>query len=76
MSDYYLADDLARKRDRERKSSNANHADTPPKQAQDIKVTLLGDFLFSSSEPQGCDPYNSTQGKSPREAWRTRRDRR
>jgi hypothetical protein len=44
--------------------------------SQDMKVTLLGDFLFPTSEPQGCDPYNSTQGKSAREAWRTRRDRR
>ena len=74
MSDYYLADDVARKRTRER--DNASQSATPPKQAQDVKVTLLGDFLFTSNEPQGCDPYNSTHGKSPREVWRTRRDRR
>ena len=74
MSDYYLADvkaeERARQRQRDLESSRA------PKQSQDMKVTLLGDFLFPSSEPQGCDPYNSTHGKSPREAWRTRRDRR
>jgi hypothetical protein len=74
MSDYYLADDLARKRARERERASQTHK--APKQAQDVKVTILGDFLFTSSEPQGCDPYNSTHGKSPREAWTTRRDRR
>jgi hypothetical protein len=72
MSDYYLADDLARKRERER----ARKSEPPAKQAQDVKVTLMGDFLFSSSEPQGCDPYNSTHGKSARDAWKMRRDRR
>ena len=41
-----------------------------------MKVTLLGDFLFPTSEPRGCDPYNSTHGKSFREAWRMRRERR
>ena len=41
-----------------------------------MKVTLLGDFLFPSNEPQGCDPYNSAQGKTTREAWKTRRERR
>jgi hypothetical protein len=41
-----------------------------------MKVTLLGDFLFPTNEPQGCDPYNNTYGNAAREAWRTRRDRR
>ena len=74
MSDYYLADVKAEERARQRKRD----LETPRehKQSQDMKVTLLGDFLFPSSEPQGCDPYNSTQGRSLREAWRTRRDRR
>ena len=74
MSDYYLADVKAEERARQRK----RELETPRelKQSQDMKVTLLGDFLFPTSEPQGCDPYNSTQGKSAREAWRTRRDRR
>jgi len=74
MSDYYLADVKAEERARQRE----RELDTPrePKKSQDMKVTLLGDFLFPSSEPQGCDPYNSTQGKPILEAWRTRRDRR
>lgn len=74
MSDYYLADELARKRERERERTRAG--DPPTKQAQDVKVSLMGDFLFTTSEPQGCDPYNSTQGKAAREAWKSRRDRR
>ena len=74
MSDYYLADLKAEERERQRRS--ALDQAQAPKKSQDMKVTLLGDFLFPSSEPQGCDPYNSTQGRSAREAWRTRRDRR
>lgn len=71
MSEYYLADHKAEERARQRP------ADLRPQQrSQDIKVTLLGDFLFPSGEPQGCDPYNSTQGTAAREAWRTRRERR
>jgi hypothetical protein len=73
MSEYYLADVRARervgKRDREHTASDA-------RQEQEMKVTLLGDFLFPSTEPEGCDPYNATNGKSAREVWRTRRDRR
>jgi hypothetical protein len=74
MSDYYLADLKAEERARQRK-----HEPDPtrePKKSQDMKVTLLGDFLFPTSEPQGCDPYNSAQGKAAREAWKMRRDRR
>jgi hypothetical protein len=73
MSDYYLADhkaaERARQRDREREPRE-------PARAEDIKVTLLGDFMFPSSESPGFDPYNSTQGKATRDVWRTRRDRR
>jgi len=72
MSDYYLADMKAEERAQQRRLESTR----PPKRSQDMKVTLLGDFLFPTSEPQGCDPYNSTHGKSSREAWRTRRDRR
>ena len=74
MSDYYLADVKAeeRARQRQRQLEPAREA----KKSQDMKVTLLGDFLFPTSEPQGCDPYNSTNGKAAREAWRTRRERR
>jgi hypothetical protein len=74
MSEYFLADLKAAERARQRQ----REMDPPkaPKQSQDMKVTLLGDFLFPSSEPQGCDPYNNTHGKSAREVWRTRRDRR
>jgi len=74
MSDYYLADMKAEERARQRQRELTPARE--PKQSQDMKVTLLGDFLFPSNEPRGCDPYNSTHGKSAREAWRTRRDRR
>ena len=74
MSDYYLADVKAEERERQRRS--ATEAPREPKESQNMKVTLLGDFLFPSSEPQGCDPYNSTHGKAVPEAWRARRDRR
>jgi len=74
MSDYYLADVKAEERERQRRS--ATEAPREPKESQNMKVTLLGDFLFPSGEPRGCDPYNSTHGKSVREAWRTRRERR
>jgi hypothetical protein len=73
MSDYYLADVRAEERAHQREKDRQPEK---PKQAQDMKVTLLGDFLFPSSEPQGCDPYNAMNGKSSREAWKTRRDRR
>ena len=73
MSDYYLADhkaaERARQRDREREPRE-------PAKAENIKVTLLGDFMFPTSEPAGCDPYNSTQGKSTRDVWPKPRERR
>ena len=74
MSDYYLADQKAKERARQRE--RAPEPTRAAKQSQDMKVTLLGDFLFPSSEPQGCDPYNSTHGKTARDAWKVRRDRR
>ena len=74
MSDYYLADLKAEERARQRRRELEPARE--PKQSQDMKVSLLGDFLFPTSEAQGCDPYNSTQGKAAREAWRTRRERR
>ena len=74
MSDYYLADVKAAERARQR--TRESEPKREPGKSQDIKVTLLGDFLFPSAEPQGCDPYNSTNGKAAREAWRTRRERR
>jgi hypothetical protein len=74
MSEYYLADlkaeERARQRDIEKKKEKA------PARSQDVKITLLGDFLFPTSESQGFDPYNSQQGKTPMEAWRHRRERR
>ena len=73
MSEYYLADLKAEERERQRRS--ASEAPREPKESQNMKVTLLGDFQFPSNEPRGCDPYNSTHGKSVREAWRTRRGR-
>jgi hypothetical protein len=74
MSEYYLADlkaeERARQRDIEKKKEKA------PARSQDVRITLLGDFLFPTSESQGFDPYNSQQGKTPMEAWRHRRERR
>jgi hypothetical protein len=74
MSEYYLADlkaeERARQRDLEKKKEKA------PAKSQDVKITLLGDFLFPTSESQGFDPYNNQQGKTPMEAWRHRRERR
>jgi hypothetical protein len=72
MSEYYLADQKAMERARQRESQSE-----PRKlEAQDVKVQLLGDFFVSNAEPTGCDPYNSTQGKAVRDAWHVRRHRR
>ena len=77
MSEYYLADIRARERDRLREQQlDAERKPNEPKQAQEVKITLLGDFLFHSKESQGFDPYNATNGKAVRDAWKTRRDRR
>lgn len=77
MSEYFLADVRAREREKQRDlERELDRKQKEPKQAQDMKITLLGDFLFPSNEPQGCDPYNATNGRSAREAWKTRRDRR
>ena len=73
MSDYFLADRKAAERAKMRANERDNRNETT---AENIKVTLLGDFLFPSIEPQGCDPYNSQQGKATRDAWRSRRNRR
>lgn len=69
MSEYYLADEKAKQRERQR-------AEQKPKEAQDVKITLLGDFLFASNEPKGFDPYNSSLGKTAQEAWKSPRTRR
>jgi len=74
MSEYYLADQRAEERAQTRESAKTK--ETAPTKSQDIKVTLLGDFLFPSHESHGCDPYNNAQGKPVREAWKSRRDRR
>ena len=72
MSEYYLADQKAKERARQRAA-----ATEPPKtQAQDVKVQLLGDFVSPATEPAGSDPYNSTHGKEARDAWAARRHRR
>ena len=72
MSEYYLADRKAE--DRERRRRNAPEATREAKESQNMKVTLLGDFLFPTNEPRGCDPYNATHGKSIRETWQKKRD--
>jgi len=73
MSEYYLSDhrdeERARKRPRQKESKSTA-------ESQNVKVTLLGEFLFPSGEPRGFDPYNSIQGRSTLDAWRTKRDRR
>jgi hypothetical protein len=77
MSEYFLADVLARERDKRREQElDLQRRQKEPRQAQDMKITLLGDFLFPTNEAQGCDPYNATNGRAARDAWKTRRDRR
>ena len=73
MSEYYLADKRAAERAKQRELDDQSK----PLQSQNIKVTLLGDFLFPAPEPQGCDPYNSTSVKAPGGyVWGAPRDRR
>lgn len=74
MSEYFLADQKAEERARQRELEK-ERAKAPAK-TQDMKVTLLGDFLFPTSETPGCDPYNNHQGKTLIEPWRQRRERR
>ncbi len=63
MSEYFLADIRAREREKRREQElDLRNATQEPKQAQDMKITLLGDFLFPTSEAQGCDPYNAPTG--------------
>ena len=77
MSEYFLADVRANEREKRREQElDLKRRQVEPKQAQDMKITLLGDFLFPTSEPQGCDPYNATNGKAALDAWKMRRDRR
>lgn len=73
MSEYYLADQKAEERSRQKRREHEAVPD--PKQARDIKITLLGDFVFPSQEPQGFDPYDHVNGKTLREAWKSRRQR-
>jgi hypothetical protein len=73
MSEYFLADLKAEERARQRDKLRNEPA---PVQKQEMKVNLLGDFLFPTAEPQGCDPYNSVQGKPVRDNWLHRRERR
>jgi len=74
MSEYYLADQKAEERARRHRFDRK--ADPSPTESQNVKVTLLGDFMFPTSEPQGFDPYNNVHGRTTREAWRSRRERR
>ena len=73
MSEYYLAD---RRPEEHRRPRPAETDGKSLAQSQQVKVTLLGDFLFPAGESQGFDPYNSIHGRSTRDAWRTTRDRR
>jgi len=74
MSEYYLADQRAGERAKQR-GLNRKEEQVSAK-SQNVKVTLLGDFLFPSNERQGFDPYNSLHGRTTREAWMARRERR
>jgi hypothetical protein len=67
MSEYYRAD--RRADDRAQQKRRAQEAPRDTGRSQDVKITLLGDFLFPSDEPRGCDPYNSVQGKTARRDW-------
>lgn len=73
MSEYYLADLKAEERARQR---DMQKKEQPESAKQEMKVTLLGDFLYANSEPQGFDPYNNVQGRTARDVWSNRRDRR
>jgi hypothetical protein len=75
MSEYYLADQKAEERAQQRELEQKERPRAPGK-VQEMRITLLGDFLFPTTEPQGFDPYNSLQGKSTHEPWANRRDRR
>jgi hypothetical protein len=72
MSEYYLADVRAEERARQKQGERQGNG---TKQAQDVKITLLGDFLFPSQEPQGFDPYDHVNGKTLRDAWKSQRHR-
>lgn len=77
MSEYFLADVRAEERARRRAQElELQRKQQEPTQPQDVKITLLGDFLFPSSEPQGFDPYNSSGGMPVHEAWKSVRSRR
>jgi hypothetical protein len=69
MSEYYLADQQAQERGKQRNEEGEN---PPLSQGQDLKATLLGEFMLASGESQGFDPYNTVHGRSPRDAWRLR----
>jgi len=72
MSEYYLADVKAEERARQRELMRNDRPAPVPK--QEMKVSLLGEFLSSGSEPQGFDPYNNVQGRPVRDAWHNRRN--
>lgn len=77
MSEYFLADVRASEREMQRElEPTPGRKKNEAGSAQDVKITLLGDFLFASGEPQGCDPYNASNGREVRDAWKNRRDRR
>lgn len=71
MSEYFLAD----KRAQERAKQRAGQKGSSTSDSQNVKVTLLGDFLLPTAETQGCDPYNSSHGKNPQDAWIVRKPR-
>jgi len=73
MSEYYLADQRAQERVNQRTQQDEKPASP---QSQDVKVTLLGDFMFPTEESKGFDPYDNFHGNSPRDAWQATRDRR
>jgi hypothetical protein len=70
MTEYFLADRKAEERAKARQQTQQGRQ----VESQDVKVTLLGDFLIptATGESRGFDPYNSMQGRSARDMWRMR----
>jgi hypothetical protein len=68
---------------REAVTAASKATDTGTKAAQDSSATTPNLLRFTeygavatALDSQGCDPYNSSQGKPLHEAWKRRSDRR
>jgi hypothetical protein len=72
MSEYFLADVKAEERARQRELARNDRPAAVSK--QEMKASLLGDFLSPGHEPQGFDPYNNVEGRPARDVWHNRRN--